>query len=199
MKIRLKLLAIGLIIILFSGCTGVNLPSPKTYKLELSEKCCKINKEKKNITIKILEPVTNKSLNTSAIYYTKEKYQLQTYKLSKWSDYPVKMLLEVLSNNIDGSNMYDNVVTSHIYAKVDYTLQSELIKFNQNISNDRSNIVLKIKFYLTNSKNRKIISKTFYYLEDTQSTNAYGAVIAFNKAVEKLNKDIILWVYENTQ
>ncbi|MCK5111800.1 MAG: membrane integrity-associated transporter subunit PqiC [Arcobacteraceae bacterium] len=185
--------------LLFTGCNSVNLPALKIFQLESSKDCCKIKENKQNLTIKILEPVTNKYLNTTTIYYSKDKYLLQTYKLSKWSDYPVKMILEVLSSKLDELNIYDNIITSHIYSKPDYTLQSELIDFKQYI-NSKSYVTLKIKFYLIkDDQGKKVISKIFSYKVPCNSINAYGGVEAFNKSIDLLINDLSFWLYDNTK
>ncbi len=196
----LQKISIGLIIILFVGCTNSNLPAIKTFKLEVSKECCNISKDKQKLTIKILEPITNKHLNSTSIHYSKNKYLLQTYKLSKWSDYPVKMILEVLSSKLDDLNIYDNIITSHIYSKYDYMLQSELIDFKQNIDGSKSYIILKIKFYLIKDDlDKKIISKIFTYKIPSSSIDAYGGVKAFNKSIELLLNDLSFWLHDNTK
>jgi ABC-type uncharacterized transport system auxiliary subunit len=196
----IKIIFISSIFLLFTGCTDVQLPAMKTFNLEVSENCCKIDKEKQHLTIKILEPATNKHLNTTSIYYSKNKYLLQTYKLSKWSDYPVKMILETISSKLDDLNIYDNIITSHIYANSDYILQSELIDFKQSVIKSKSYVNLKIKVYLIkNDKTKKIISKVFQYQVPCNSINAYAGVESFNKSIELFINDLSSWLYKNTK
>ncbi len=193
-------IVIGLMILLFTGCTNVKLPAIKTFTLEVSKECCKTKKEKQHLTIKVLEPVTNKHLNTTSIYYSKDKYLLQTYKLSKWSDYPVKMILETINSKLDELNIYDNIITSHIYAKSDYILQSELIDFKQSIVKSKSYINFKIKVYLIKSgKTQEVISKIFKYQVPCNSVDAYGGVESFNKSMDLFINDLSSWLYENTK
>ena len=125
----LKFIGLFILLIVFNGCVNIILPANKIYNLSLTEDCCKNGFKKQKLTLKILEPVTSKHLNNTAIYYSNDKYRLQTYKLSKWSDFPTKMILEVLTTKLDGLNLYENITTSYIYAKSDYTLQSELLEF----------------------------------------------------------------------
>ncbi|MEA3498135.1 MAG: ABC-type transport auxiliary lipoprotein family protein [Campylobacterota bacterium] len=196
----IRKVTIGVFILFFAGCTNGNLPPLKTFKLESSKDCCKIKENRQKLTIKILEPVTNKHLNTTAIYYSRDKYLLQTYKLSKWSDYPVKMILEVLNSKLDELNLYDNIITSHIYSNSDYTVQSELISFQQNIENSKSYVNLKIKFYLIkNDKEKRVISKTFNYKVLTNSIDSYGAIEAFNKSIDLLVNELSFWLSNNTK
>ncbi len=196
----IKIISTGLMILIITGCTNVKLSAIKTFNLEVSKQCCKIDKNKQPLTIKILEPVTNKYLNTTSIYYSKDKYLLQTYKLSRWSDYPVKMILEAMSSKLDDLDIYNNVITSHIYAKSDYILQSELISFKQTVFESKSHVDLKIKVYLINSdKTQKIISKIFQYQVPCDSVNAYAGVESFNKSIELFINDLSSWLYKNTK
>jgi ABC-type uncharacterized transport system auxiliary subunit len=193
-------ISIGIIILLFTGCYSVILPALKTFSLSVTEDCCKSNKKRQNLTIKILEPVTNKHLNNVSLYYSKDKYLLQTYKLSKWSDYPVKMILQEVSSKLDQLGIYDNIITSHIYSNFNYILQSELLDFKQNINDKESYIRLRIKFYLIkNNRKKRVVSRTFNYKIKCNSIDAYGSVEAYNKSINLLINDLSSWLYKNTK
>ena len=196
----LKFLALVSFTTLFTGCLNTTLPANKIYNLSVTEDCCKNGFTKQNLTLKILEPVASKHLNNTSIYYSEDKYRLQTYKLSKWSDFPTKMMLEVLTTKLDGLNLYENITTSYIYATSDYTLQSELLVFKQIIDNGNSYVKLKIKFYIIKDNNRKnIVSRTFSYKTICRTTNAYGAVEAQNESLKLLIKDLSEWLYKYTK
>lgn len=187
-------------LILLTGCTSTKLPPLKTFNIETSKDCCKTSLKKQNLTIKIIEPKTSKYLNTTSIYYSDSQYSLQTYKLSKWSGYPTKMILNVITSNFDNLNLYENIITSNIYAKPDYTIQSELLDFKQVINDSQAFVNLKLKFYIIkNNQNKKIISKTFTYKTKCNTVNAYGAIEALNHSVNLLINDLSLWVYNNTK
>jgi len=196
----IKTIVIVSFITLFSGCLNKTLPSNKVYNLSISENCCQNNFKKKRLVLKVLEPVASKHLNNHSIYYSSEKYRLQTYKLSRWSEIPSKMILEVITSKLDNLNLYENIITSYIYAKPDYTLQSELLEFKQIIDKNSSYSKLKIKFYLIKNNNEKtIISKTFKYQTKSKEINAFGAVEAQNESMKNLIKDLSSWIYQHTK
>ena len=193
-------ISLGILVIFFTGCTNTKLPPNKIYNLEISKDCCKNQFKKQKLTLKVLEPVANKHLNNTAIYYSDDKYRLQTYKLSRWSDFPTKMILEVITAKLDESNLYNNIITSYIYAASDYTLQSELLEFKQIINNKDSFVKLKIKFYLIQDDDRKnVISKIFNYTNRCDTIDAYGSVEAQNRSIEQLVKDLSIWLNKNTK
>ena len=195
----LKIIGLVSFITIFTGCVNTTLPANKVYNLYTTGDCCNNGFTKQKLTLKILEPVTSKYLNNTSIYYSSDKYRLQTYKLSKWSDFPTKMILEVLTTKLDGLNLYENITTSYIYAKSDYTLQSELLEFKQIIDNGNSYVMLKIKFYIIEDNRKNIVSRTFSYKTKCNSTNAYGAVEGQNKSLELLIKDLSEWLYKYTK
>jgi len=199
-KIKSSIL-FGIITSVFVGCTGITLPPLKTFTLESTKECCIKNKlNKQNLTIKVIEPIATKHLNTTNIYYSDNKYLLETYKLSKWGDYPTKMILKVLTSKLDELNLYNNIITSQIYAKSNFTLQSELLEFRQIIDNSKARIKFKIKFYLLkNSIKKEIFSKTFKYQIKCNSVNAYGAIDALNKSMDLLINDLSIWLQNNTK
>ena len=196
----LATIIINVFTIIFIGCSNTKLPPNKIYNLQTSKNCCKNEFKKQKLTIKILEPVANKHLNNTAIYYSNARYRLQTYKLSKWSDFPTKMILEVITAKLDELNLYNNITTSYIYAKSDYVLQSELFEFKQIINQKNSYVKLKIKFYLIqNDKRKNIISKIFNYKTKCNTIDAYGSVEAQNRSIEQLVQDLSIWLHENTK
>jgi cholesterol transport system auxiliary component len=189
-----------LLILIFSGCSNKTLPPLKTYNLTANEKCCEKSLDQKDLTLQILEPTTNKYLNSTSLYYSDDQYLLQTYKLSKWSDYPTKMLLEVILSKVDQLNMFKNITTNTIYAKPDYVLQSELFDFKQTVIDQESNVNFKIKFYLIDEQDyANAVSKTFTYKVNSESVNAYGAIKALNKATNLMLKDLSIWLANNTK
>ncbi|MEA3289027.1 MAG: ABC-type transport auxiliary lipoprotein family protein [Campylobacterota bacterium] len=181
--------------IVFSGCNSTKLPSNKVYSIETSKECCNEKFDGTDKILKILEPVSSKHLNTTNIYYSDNKYKLQTYKLSKWSDYPSKMILDTLILKLDENSIYKNITTVNIYDIPDHILQSQLFEFKQVIEENQSFVKLRIKFYLiSNSDKKKIISKTFDYKTKCISVDAYGAVEAKNKTIEKMIADVSDWL-----
>lgn len=200
MKKPIKYILAIFIIVLLSGCVNKTLPPLKTFNLIADKECCKSKFNQQEITLQILEPSTNKYLNSTSLYYSDDKYLLQTYKLSKWSDYPTKMLQEVMLSKLDELNLFNNIITNTIYAKPDYILQSELFDFKQIIENNKSHILFKIKFYLIDEdRNDNMVSKTFSYKIATKSIDAYGAIEGFNNGVNLMLNDLSQWLYNNTK
>lgn len=201
MKIKSYSYLFAIIAIVFlSGCGQKTLPPLKTYNLSVDEKCCNEIFRQKDVTLQILEPTTNKYLNSTSLYYSDNKYLLETYKLSKWSDYPTKMILEIALSKLDQLNLFKNITTNTIYAKPDYVLQSELFDFKQVVDDKKSYILFKIKFYLLDEKDyNNVVSKTFDYKVTAESVDAYGAIKAFNKASNLMLTDLSQWLNTNTK
>lgn len=199
-KILFKITISLLGLLVFSGCMSRTLPPLKTFHLDSAKECCKKDFETISKILQVLEPTTNKYLNSTSLYYSDNKYQLETYKLSKWSDYPSKMILEVLISKLDELNLYKNVITNNIYSKPHFILQSELFDFKQILEDESSFVKFRIKFYLIDGNNQqKIESKTFDYKVKCETTDAYGAIKAFNKSIDLLLNDLSLWLYVNTK
>jgi ABC-type uncharacterized transport system auxiliary subunit len=183
---------------LISGCVSVKkLPPLKKYTIELSDSCCKKEYKADKKSIKILEPVANKSLHTNNILYSNGKYMIQDYTYNKWNDYPTKMLHKAITFKVDESNMYQNTISTNIKTKYDFLLQSELFEFKQVIEGQKSHTVLIIKFYLTDMSSNKTVSKIFKYKSDVDSMDAYGAVKSMNESSELLAADLLDWLNTN--
>ncbi len=181
----------------FSGCVGAGakqISTGKKYSV-ISDVSCKNSDAKSDKTVKVLPPTVNRELDTNSILYSEEKYSLEGYVLSQWSDTPGSMLQKIIADRLDSSKLYENVVTTHIKSKSDYLLQSELWQFKQVFENGNSYGVLKIKMFLIDAKKRKLLSsKKFSYKIKSPSNDAYGAVVSLNKAVDMLINDLCDWL-----
>lgn len=190
-----KLLFVFIVAFFISGCLTKTLPPVKSYYLTNDSKCCEKTFETKPLTVQIIEPMTNKYLNTTSIFYSENKYELHEYKLSKWSDYPTKMIHDILLSHLDNLNLFENVITDTVHAKADYILQGELFDLKQIIEDNSSYVLFKIKFYFIEVNDaKKVKSKTFNYKVKTKTVDAKGAIHALNEASNLMLKDLSIWL-----
>lgn len=201
----IKYVSVFLVVFWLSGCVGAgpkHIDNAKRYTITTNAVKSSQNTKSDKI-IKVLEPITNRELDATAMLYSEDKFSLDGYALSQWSDTPASMLQKAMSDTLDNSDLYKGVVTSRIKTKSDHFLQSELRQFKQIFENGNSYGILEIKIFLIDAQKRELISsKRFHYKIKAPSNNARGAVISLNKASKNMLEDMRKWIeasLKNTQ
>ena len=199
MKTKVVMLAMSGAVSLFflSGCAGLEarkIGSGTVYTISADTKQCRRYATLRK-TLKITMPSTARELDSTKILYSKNRYALEGYVLSRWSDTPASMIRKVMTEALDASGLYRNVVGSHIKGKKDYLLQSELWEFRQVFEGGVSYGVLKIKMFLLSKKSGRLVSsRRFIYKVKAPSNDTYGAVVSLNRAASLMLRDMCRWL-----
>jgi cholesterol transport system auxiliary component len=184
------------IALLLGGCAALgekDLPAVKTYTIDAGSGCRAPRHF--DATLMIAEPSVKRDMNTRSISYSDERYALEEYALTRWSDTPAAMLQRTIAENLDRSRLFRDVMASPVKCKSDYMLQSELFRFRQNFEGNRSYGILDIKFYLIDSADGHLVSsKMFRYHIPARTHDAHGAVDALNRAVSGLSRGLCRWI-----
>ena len=189
--------------LLLQGCMIETVPPMSFYTLNYSvgmypsqriQACSKADKVLKISPIGALSPY-----NSQAIVYSETPNDLNSYVYSQWSDAPVRLLEKLFQQSIQSRGVFKAVVTDSSVSKADYLLESNLLNFNQIITdNIHSHVVVTIQFVLLNARQRKIIATTmFSETADVKQNNAQGAVTAFNQASQKIADRLVAWLIKN--
>ena len=174
--------------LLLTGCLTKELPSYNTYSLQLHTQPIKAE-QKSNKSIFIAQPKALQSLKSKYIVYNKGLEQ-NRYALNLWSDEPTKMLQQLMSNYLDASKQYKYVSTSKLHETSDFTLYSELMAFNHDISTTPTKTKFAIRIYLRNNTTSHVLSKTFQYEETIEYNKASSAVEGLNKSMNQFMKEL---------
>lgn len=133
---------------------------------------------------------------STAIWYKKNSYETNSYAFSKFNDNFVDLINYNVANSIQTSKLFKTVFTSYSQIQADLLLEGEITKALQIIDKEQnSSVVFGLNLYLINQKNGKLVdSQTFVYNQKCETTNAQGAIIAYNKIVNRLNKEVKEWL-----
>ena len=191
------------LMLLLQGCMVETVPPMSFYTLnypvgmhpsQRTQVCSKADKVLKISPIGALSPY-----NSQAIVYSETPNDLNSYVYSQWSDAPVRLLEKLFQQSIQSRGVFKAVVTDSSVSKADYLLESNLLNFNQIITDKiHSHVVVTIQFVLLNARQRKIIATTmFSETADVKQNNAQGAVTAFNQASQKIADRLLAWLIKN--
>lgn len=190
MKNSIRIFVYLCVMVLLSACIpkqdNLNINS---YAIDFKSNKSSFVNGSKSIYVEV--PSVNKSFNQYSIFYTTKPYLFEEYALNRWINLPSYMIHNNLVQAIQNSNVFETVLDEKSKIKFDYELKTNVVNLYHSFESDKSYAIVKVRFDLI-SKDEVI--KTFNYDKKIlcETNNAYGFVIATNKAFEEVVKDLSL-------
>ena len=148
--------------------------------------------------LKISKIKSPKYTQSEKIWYKESSVKIDSYFYSKWNGSFNDIIEQNLLNIISKSELYKSVFVRHSKVRADLVLESEIIEAIQSAEEGR--VSFAIRLYLIEQKSSKLVtSKEFAYVEQSETLDAKGAVMAYEKIIKKLNKDVVLWLSKSVK
>lgn len=190
---RNKYLALIIILIGLLGCTKE--PALKVYSLDIAPVSTVHSSNYKSKSIKITYPQSLKDNISQKMNFSYSSIDSGNYQNSEWSNNMSKILQGTFIEVLDGSKLFNVVLSDTSTAKEDYRLESTIFAFYHRVREAESHAVVSIQFNLISTETGNLVkSKRFSYKESTPTTDAKGYVTATNVAVTKLSRDLVAWL-----
>jgi len=190
MRNNIKILFFILIGVLFTACSfKQNSFEINRYAIDFKSTVNIFENSSKVIYIQT--PDMNKSFNTNSIIYTLKPHLFEEYAKNRWINLPSNMIHNYLVEAVESSNLYKVVLQKRSNIAYDYTLQTNVLNLYHEVEDTNSYAVLKIRFDLVSNKE---LLKTYRYDKRIicETTNAYGFVMAINKALDEVSSDLLM-------
>lgn len=180
-----------LIFVLFFGINPLaNADAPSTYLLDLPLQTTIPAPNPNGKILLISTPRAAPGYDTPAIIYFRSAYLIEYYSESRWVDTPARMLLPLLVQNLEATGLFKAVIsttTSPIMGE--WRLDTEIIRLQQEFFTEPSQVRLILRAQLLDMETHQIIaSQIFQILENTQTQDAAGGVLATHQAISKILK-----------
>ena len=191
---RVGFVLLILSIFFISGCSlKVVERGVITYGLDSSTKTFKSIKIPKVLKISTFK--SSENLQSDKIWY-KRGFEENSYTQSKWRDGFKNMIENSVKDILVKSSIFKSVIGGYSKAKADIYLEGDILKSYQDISKSNE-VVFDMVLYLI-GKDKKLISfREFSYRVKCDTLNAKGAVKAYNKIVNKMDKEVVKWIKES--
>ena len=192
----IKVIVTFFIIIGFSACSIKDVSKP-VVKYTISDE---IKTIKADLTIdKVLEIEklkAPKSIQNNHIWYEKATYAISPYLYSSWNCDFVEIIDKNIADSVYSSGLFKSTFSNHSKVRSDLVLEGEIVEAIQRIdTNGEAYVSFIVREYLIDHKTFNLIgSKEFKYTQKCETVDAKGAIMAYNKIVKKLNKDVVLWL-----
>ncbi|MDK2744523.1 MAG: membrane integrity-associated transporter subunit PqiC [Nitrospira sp.] len=203
MKDRLIQVACALLIVTAAGCLSLGKDSQeiRTYQLSLDGWHSAGRPDGSNGPVLLVSPPQPEpGFETQRMVYVKRPYELDFYAVNQWADTPVRMLTPLMVEVLSRSGVWHSVIPLPNSIRGDYRLDTYGFSLQQEFFQQPSRVRVSIRTQLVDLKESEIVStRAFEAVENAPSENAYGGVLAANRAVAALLDQVGSWLGQCVQ
>lgn len=140
-------------------------------------------------------PQAEPGFETPRMVYLTRPYEVSYFSANQWADTPARMLAQPLTDSLEKSGLWQSVVLLPNPIRGDYRLDTQGLVLQQEFVQQPSRIRLALRLQLIELREHKVIgTRRIEVLENAPSEDAYGGVVAANRAVTTLLDQAVLWV-----
>lgn len=182
-----------------SGCASL-LPKPvaaptlyalETVTLPATSFANAATANSKIATLIVNTPRADAGFDSQHIMYVREPYKLQYFAHNEWVDTPARMLAPMMVATIANRGTFKAVVPASIAATGELTLDTEIVRLQQDFSAQPSRVVFTLRAYLLDTQTRKTLAwRELETVVAAPSDDPLGGVVAANRAVQLLLQEV---------
>lgn len=132
---------------------------------------------------------------TPRMVYLKRQYELEYYAMNQWADAPARMFAPLLVQALGRTGTWRAVIPLPSSVRGDYRLDSHGLSLQQEFLQRPSRVRLMVQTQLVDLKESSIMStRTFEVVEEAPTEDAYGGVLAANRAVATILDQVASWL-----
>ena len=191
----MRIIIVLLAVFILSACSMKEAPVMKTYTLVVPNVTPLQSSSYRNKVLKVSYPLTLKEKLNDKMYYSYTLSDRGAYLNSRWSNNIGKLLQGSMINVLTQSRLFKVVLPFSSDVEEGLRLESSIFDFSHHVRGDDSYAIVSIQYTLMNAENGKLIkTKRFSYKEHTTTTDAKGYVEATNRIMNRLSRDLLLWL-----
>lgn len=200
MPYKLCAAAIAVLAIL-SGCAGLRPASLEPENVYMLEGRFEQVREIRRIPLTLLvsPPRAMPGYDTARMAYMRHPFTLEYFSNSRWADTPAKMLGAQLIRAMEQRSGFTAVAAASGIVKGDLRLDTEIVALRQDFTLVPSRVSIELRAQLLDTTGyRPIATRVFRKTEAVPSDDAYGGVVAANRALSIMLAEIAEFVSGNT-
>ncbi len=139
-------------------------------------------------------PKAQSGFDTARMAYLPRPHELSYYAFNQWADTPGRMLQRPLAQAMETTGLWRAVVQTSSPVRADYRLDCDNLVLEQQFFS-RSQVRLALRAQLIDVRRQRVIgAHSFEIFEPSSSEDAYGGVVAANRASTKLLDQLTDWL-----
>ncbi|MBY0246731.1 MAG: ABC-type transport auxiliary lipoprotein family protein [Nitrospiraceae bacterium] len=183
-----------------AGCLSSRSESQPahTYRLSLDPERTEVRPADVNGPILMVSlPLAEPGFETPRMMYVKRPYELEHYALNQWADQPARMFASLMVQALGRTGSWRAVVPAPGSIRGDFRLDSYGFALQQEFMQNPSLVRVAVRAQVVEVKESRLVgARVFEVVEKAQSDDAYGGVVAANRAIAALLDDLALWLRE---
>jgi cholesterol transport system auxiliary component len=184
----------------FAGCS-IGLPertAPRTYVLnhEIPVQRVSANPGRKDSALLLVaQPKAQPGYDTPRMAYLLRPHEVSYYALNQWADTPGRMLMRLLAQAMERTDLWRAVVQAPSAVRPDYRLDCDSLALEQQFFSNPSRVRLALRAQLVDIQQQRMMDESAFEIFEVAPTgDAYGGVLAANRAVARLLEEMAGWV-----
>lgn len=182
------------------GCLspGSDSPEIQTYQLSLDEPRGQVRRESPGGPVLLVSPPqAEPGFETQRMVYVKRPFQIEYFAVNEWADTPVRMFAPLMVHALTHSGLWHAVIPLPSSIVGDYRLDTYGFLLQHEFIQQPSRVRILARLQLVDLKESTIVStRSFEAVENAPSENAYGGVLAANRAVAGVLDQIVSWLQQ---
>lgn len=147
------------------------------------------------VTLLINPPHAAAGFDSPRIIYLREPHKLDYFALSQWVDPPARMLGPLLASAIEKTGAFRAVVQMPGAASGELRLDTDIIRLQHEFQTSPSQVRFTLRATLVADRTRQVLAwQEFEAIAPANSEDAYGGVVAANRAVQTVVDQLAVFV-----
>ncbi len=172
-----------------AGCAGFSAPQAAQQNVYILEAPAvpKVSATRHALVLGVSTPLARPGFDTAQMAYLQQPFEMNYFVASRWAAVPAQMLEPLLVQALEQSAGFRAVVPSQGLVPADVRLDTELLRLQQDFTIRPSRVQLTLRAQLIDLRGKRVLAVTqFDESEAADSENAYGGVMAANRALQRI-------------
>jgi cholesterol transport system auxiliary component len=196
-----ELAGMSLVILVMVGCVTPRAPEGPLHTYLLSPEkgawtaSASGNKHEAQGVLLLSQPQAEPGFDTPRMVYLTRPHEVSYYATNQWAETPTRMMGTLLMQSLEKSGLWRVVVPIPSSVRGDYRLDTQGLVLQQEFSQHPSQVRVGFRLQLVGLHEQVVLgTRRFEVVENAPTDDAYGGVLAANRAVATLLDEVTAWM-----
>lgn len=153
------------------------------------------NKNEVHGVLLLSTPQAEAGFDTPRMVYLTRAHEVGYYATNQWAETPVRMIGTLLVQSLEKSGLWRVVVPMPSSVRGDHRLDTQGLALQQEFLQRPSQVRVGFRLQLVELRDQVVVgTRRFEVVENAPTDDAYGGVLAANRAVATLLEQVTDWV-----